>query len=100
MLENVFLEHVSEWQKGFKDRRESLQHDEGKVRPSTSRTEELTKVVPKSLAEDGTLSVWTLEEMTGSNRGTVYKILVKHLKKKDMCTHFVPHLLMPDQKLQ
>jgi hypothetical protein len=41
-----------------------------------------------------------LEEMTGINREIVHKILVKNLKKKKVCAHFVPHLLMPDQKHQ
>jgi hypothetical protein len=39
-----------------------------------------------------------LEEMTGINREAVRKILVENLKKNKVCTHFVPHLLMPDQK--
>jgi transposase len=43
---------VFEWHKRFKEGRESLQEDERKGRPSTSRTEESTKVVQKCLAED------------------------------------------------
>lgn len=46
------------------------------------------------------LSVQILKEMTGINRETVHKILVKDLKKKKVCAHFVPHLLTPDQKHQ
>jgi hypothetical protein len=38
--------------------------------------------------------------MTGINRETVCKILVKDLKKIEMCSHFVSHLLTPDQKYQ
>jgi hypothetical protein len=39
-----------------------------------------------------------LEEMTGINRETVRKILVKHLKKKKVCARFAPNLLTPDKK--
>jgi hypothetical protein len=40
-----------------------------------------------------------LEEMTGINRETVRKRVVKDLKKKkSVCACFVPYLLTPDQK--
>jgi transposase len=91
---------VFEWHNRFKEGRESLQDDERKGRPSTSRTEELTEVIQKCLAEDRTLRVRMLEEMTGINRKTVSKILVEDLKKKKVCARFVPHLLTPDQKHQ
>jgi hypothetical protein len=41
-----------------------------------------------------------LGEMTGINREAVRKILVEYLKKEIVCAHFVPHLLMSDQKHQ
>jgi hypothetical protein len=41
-----------------------------------------------------------LQAMTGINRETAYKLLVKNLKKKNVCDRFVPHLLTPDQKHQ
>jgi hypothetical protein len=91
---------VSEWHKRFKEGRESLQDDERKGHPSTSRTEESTEVIQKCLAKDRTLSVRMLEEMTGIIRGTVCKILVIDLKKKKVCVRFVPRLLLPDQKHQ
>jgi transposase len=62
---------VFEWHERFKEGRESLQDDERKGRSSPSRTEESTEVNEKRLAEDRTLSVETLEEMTGINRETV-----------------------------
>jgi hypothetical protein len=62
--------------------------------------EELTEVIQKCLAEDETLSVWMLEEMTGISRETVCKILIKDLKKKKVCADFVPRSLMLDQKHQ
>jgi hypothetical protein len=40
-----------------------------------------------------------LEEVTGINRETVCKILVKYLRKKKVCARFV-HFLTPDQKHQ
>jgi hypothetical protein len=40
------------------------------------------------------------EAMTGINRKTVDKILVKDLKKKKVSAHFVLPLLIPDQKHQ
>jgi transposase len=88
---------VSEWHKRFKEGRESLEADERKGGPSTSRTEELTEVTQKWLAEDRTLSVRMFEEMTGINRKTVRKILVEDLKKKKACARFV-NLLTPGQK--
>jgi hypothetical protein len=91
---------VFEWHKRFKEGRESLEGDERKGRPSTSRTEESAEVIQTCLAQDRTLSVRMLEEMTGINRETVRKILAEDLKKKKVCARFVPHLLMPDQKHQ
>jgi hypothetical protein len=38
--------------------------------------------------------------MTGINRVTVCKILVKDLKNKKVCAHSVPHLLTLDQNHQ
>jgi hypothetical protein len=90
---------VFEWHKKFKEVQKSLLDDEWEGRPSTSRTE-LTEVIQKFLAEDQTSSVRMLEEMTGINKETVRKILAEDLKKKKVCTGFVPHLLMPDQKHQ
>jgi hypothetical protein len=92
---------VFEWNKMFKEGRESLQGNERKGHPSISRTEESTEIIQKCLAEDRTSSVRMLEEVTGINRETVRKILVEDLKKrKKVCARFVPHLLKPDQKHQ
>jgi hypothetical protein len=48
--------------------RGSLQDDEQKDLPLISRTEELTKVIQKYLAEDRNLSVQMIEEMLGTSR--------------------------------
>jgi hypothetical protein len=65
-----------------------------------SRTEELTEVIQKRLAEDQNFSIQILEKMTGINRETPHKILVEDLKKKKVCARFVHHLLTPNQKHQ
>jgi transposase len=65
---------VFEWHKRFKEERVSLQDDERKGRPSTSRTEESKEVIQKCLPEDRTLSLRVLEEMAGINKETVRKI--------------------------
>jgi hypothetical protein len=41
-----------------------------------------------------------LEEMKGISRQTVRTILIEDLKKKKVCSRFVPHLLTPEQKHQ
>jgi transposase len=61
-VKNVYRDQVFEWHKRFKEERESLQDEEQKGRPSTSRREELMEVVQKCLAEDHTLSIRMLEE--------------------------------------
>jgi hypothetical protein len=62
-VNNVYREQVCvEWYKRFKEGRESLQDDEPKGSPSTSRREESTEVIQESLAEDRTLSVRMLDE--------------------------------------
>jgi hypothetical protein len=86
-----------EWHKRFKEGQESLQDDEQKGCPSTSRTEESTKVIQKCLTHGRILSDQKLEEVTGINRKTVHKILVEDLKKTKVCTCFVL-LLTLDQK--
>jgi hypothetical protein len=68
MLRNAYGEeclsrtNMFKWHKNVKEGRESLQDDEWKDRPSTSRREESTKVIQKGLAEDRTSSVRILEE--------------------------------------
>jgi hypothetical protein len=84
----------------LKEGRESLQDEERKGLPSTVRTEELTEVIQNCLAEDRTLNVRMVEEMTGFNRETVRKILAEDLEKKKVCARFIPRLLTPDQKHQ
>jgi hypothetical protein len=73
---------VFEWHVRFKGWRESLQDNERKGCPSISRTEESTEVIQKCLAQDRTLSVRMLEEMSGINKETVCKMLVQDLRKK------------------
>jgi transposase len=46
---------VFEWHKRFKERRKSLQDEERKGCPSTSRREQTKEVIRKCLAEDRTL---------------------------------------------
>jgi transposase len=81
MLKNAYGEEclsktsVFEWHKRFKDGREFLQGYQRKARFSPSRTEESMEVIQMCLAEDQTLSVRILEEMTWMNRETVRKIL-------------------------
>jgi hypothetical protein len=76
----VFQRH-----KYFKVGQKSLQDDEFKGRPSTSRTEESTEIIQKCLAQDRTSSVRMLEELIGINRETVCKILIEDFKKKKVC---------------
>jgi hypothetical protein len=64
-----------EWHKMFKEGQKSLQEDEQKGRPSSSRTE--------VFAQRSNLSVWMLEVLTGTNRDTVHKISVGDLKRKE-----------------
>jgi hypothetical protein len=68
---------VFEWHIRLKKRQGSLQGDELKGRPSASRREESTEVIQKGVAEDRTLSVRMLEEMTRISRQTVLKILIE-----------------------
>jgi histone-lysine N-methyltransferase SETMAR len=84
---------VFQWHKRFKEGQESLQNHERKDRSSTSTTEESTEAIQKCLAIDRTLNARILEEMTGINRETERKILVKYLRKKKVCARFVPHMV-------
>jgi hypothetical protein len=83
MLKSAYGEKTSvfEWHKGFREGRESLQGNELKGRFSTSRTEESTEAIQKSSAEDRTLSVRMLEEMTGIHREIVRLILGLSFRK-------------------
>jgi hypothetical protein len=51
---------VFKWHERFKEGQESLQDDGWKGHLSISRTEELTEIIQKCLAEDQTLSVQLL----------------------------------------
>jgi hypothetical protein len=69
---------VSEWHEGSK------LGDERKHRPSSSRTEESTEVIQKCLAQEVTLIVRMLDELTGINREAVLEALVEDLRKKKL----------------
>jgi hypothetical protein len=58
------------------------------------------EVIQKCLAKDQPLNVWMiLEEITGTIRETVCRILVEDLKNKKVCAHFSP-LVTQNQKHQ
>jgi hypothetical protein len=77
-----------EWHKSFKKGRDSLQDDERKGHLSTSGIDESIEVIQKCSAEDRTLSVLILDELTGINRESISDIINRLEKERSVCFLF------------
>jgi predicted HTH transcriptional regulator len=87
-----------EWFKRFREGQESLEDDERKGRPTTSRNEQTIEKVQQLVMQNHHVTLRMLSVEFNVSKDTIRAIMRDDLGKKKVCTKFVPNLLMPEQK--
>ena len=89
---------VFEWQKRFKEGRESVRDDERCGRSKEVRTPELIGKIKNFMDKDRRVSIETISAQFDVSLGTVHTIIREELKMQKICAKFVPRVLREDQK--
>ena len=89
---------VFEWQKRFKEGRESVGDDERCGSSKEVRTPELIGQIKNFMDKDRRVSLETISAQFDVNVGTVHTIIHNELKMQKICTKFIPRVLREDQK--
>jgi transposase len=71
---------VYDWFSQFKNGQETLEDDHRSRRPSTSRTEEISKKVRQLTQCDQRMTIMELEQEVGISHGSIHAILSNNLK--------------------
>ena len=66
--------------------------------PSTARTNENMKSVPRLLTEDRCTTLQMIADRLNIGKETVRRIVTEDLGKRKICARFVPHALTTEQK--
>ena len=88
---------IFEWHKRFLEGRESVKDDERSGRPTTSRINDNMATVDKMAKEDRKVTSWLIADILGIPKTVVLQILREDLKKRKLCSRFVPHALTQEQ---
>ena len=94
----AWIKHVFEWQKRFKEGRESVRDDERCGRSKEVRTPELIGQIKNFMDKDLRVSIETISTQFDVSVGTVHTIIREVLKMREFCAKFVPRVLREDQK--
>ena len=89
---------VFEWQKRFKEGRESVRDDEKCGKSKEVRTPELIGQIKNFMDKDHRVSIKTISAQFDVSVGTVYTIIGDELKMRKVYAKFVPRVLREDQK--
>ena len=89
---------VFEWQKRFKEGRESVRDDERCGRSKEVRTPELIGQIKNFMDKDRRVSIETIRAQFDVSVGTVHTIIREELKMRKICSKFVRRVLREDQK--
>jgi len=89
---------IAHWANRFCDGRVSIADDTRSGRLKTATTEENVKVVADALQEDCHMTLMELSEATGLSAASVHQILREDLKKRKICSGWVPHALSDEEK--
>jgi len=87
---------IFEWHKRFREGRESVKDDELSGRP-TSRTDDNIAAIDKMFKEDRNVTSRLIADTLGIPKTMVLRILRDGLKKRKLCSRFVPHTLTREQ---
>ena len=89
---------VFEWQKRFKEARESVRDDESCGRSKEVRTPELIGQIKNFVVKDRRVSIETISAQFDVSVGTVHTIIREELEMRKICVKFVPRVLREDKK--
>ena len=89
---------VFEWNKRFKEGRESVRDNERCGRSKEVRTPELSDQIKNFMDKDCRVSIEEISAQFDVSVGTVHTIIREELKIWKICTKFVPTVLREDQK--
>jgi transposase len=90
---NVFL-----WYGQFCDEREDIEDDPRSGRPTECRNDNNVEKISQLLLQNRHLSLRMIADEVNIGKDTVRKIVVEDLRKRKICSRFVPHSLTPEQK--
>ena len=88
---------VYKWIERFRDGREAVEDDEGRGRPTTSKTNEKIDFVRNLVKEDGRSTVYQIAETMGISVGSAHSILHDDLCLSKLSARWVPKALRPNQ---
>ena len=88
---------IFEWNKRFGEGRESVKNDERSGRPTTSRTDDNIAAFDKMFKEDRKVTSRLKTDTLDMTKTVVLRILREDLKKRKLCSRFVPHALTREQ---
>ena len=81
----------------FREGRESVKDDERSSEPTTRRPEDNIAAVDKAVKEDRNVTSRLTADTLGIPKTIVLRILREDLKKRKLCSKFVPHALTREQ---
>jgi hypothetical protein len=96
--EAVSRSKVFRWYSGFRDGRELVEDDERGGRPKSTRTEVNIAAVADLVKNDRRIASRMIADSLNIPKTVVLRILKGNLGKRELCAHFVPHCLTPEQR--
>jgi hypothetical protein len=96
--QGLSLSNVFRWYGRFRDGREDTEDDPRSGRPTECRNDNNVEKISQLLFHNRHLSRRMLADEVNIGRDTVRKITVQDLRKRKICSRFVPHSLTPEQK--
>jgi len=82
----------------FHDRREDTEDDPKSGPPTECRNDNNVEKISQLLLQKHHISLRMLADEVNISKDTVRKIVVEDLRKRKICSRFVPHTLTPEQK--
>ncbi|XP_045101297.1 uncharacterized protein LOC123498196 [Portunus trituberculatus] len=88
---------VYKWIERFQNGREAVEDDEGRGRPTTSKSNENIDAVRSIIEEDRRLTIHQIAETVSISVGSAHSILHEYLGLSKLSARWVPKALCPDQ---
>jgi len=82
----------------FRDGREDTEDNPRSCRPTYCRIENNVEKTSQFLLQNSQISLRMLAEDVNICKDTLRKIVVENLRKRNICSPFVPHSFTPEQK--
>jgi hypothetical protein len=89
--------NVFSWYSGFGDGTQIVEEDESGDRPKSTRTEVNIAAVADLVKNDHRITSRMTVESLNIPKTVVFQVLKEDLGKRQLCAHFVPHSLRPEQ---